>query len=69
MGPKIRKNLTRRCRRQKLIYEINSLPDTDIDILGSAYEEVIQDIMTGKVLGQFFTQPLVKKMMVKLIEF
>ena len=23
--------------------------------------------MTGKVLGQFFTQPLVKKMMVKLI--
>ena len=35
--------------------------------MGNAYEEVIQDIMTGKVLGQFFTQPLVKKMMVKLI--
>ena len=28
---------------------------------------MIQDIMTGKVLGQFFTQPLVKKMMVKII--
>lgn len=41
---------------------------TDYDVLGSAYEEVIQDIMTGKVLGQFFTQPLVKKMMVKLID-
>lgn len=38
------------------------------DVLGNAYEEVIQDIMTGKVLGQFFTPPLVKKMMVELIE-
>ena len=43
------------------------LSNTDYDILGNAYEEVIQDIMTGKILGQFFTQPLIKKMMVKLI--
>ena len=43
------------------------LANTRYDILGNAYEEVIQDIMTGKVLGQFFTQPLVKKMMVQLI--
>ena len=27
----------------------------DDDILGEAYEEVIKDIMTGKVLGQYFT--------------
>jgi len=52
---------------KKLIDKINTLPNTDYDILGNVYEEVIQDIMTGKVLGQFFTQPLVKKMMVKLI--
>jgi type I restriction enzyme M protein len=52
---------------KKLIDKLNTLPSTDADILGNAYEEVIQDIMTGKVLGQFFTQPLVKKMMVKLI--
>jgi type I restriction enzyme S subunit len=54
---------------KKLIDKLNSLniKTTDYDILGNAYEEVIQDIMTGKVLGQFFTQPLVKKMMVKLI--
>ncbi len=54
---------------KKLIDKLNSLnlSNTDYDILGNAYEEVIQDIMTGKVLGQFFTQPLVKKMMVKLI--
>jgi type I restriction-modification system DNA methylase subunit/restriction endonuclease S subunit len=52
---------------KKLIDKLNTLPDTDSDVLGNAYEEVIQDIMTGKVLGQFFTQPLVKKMMVKLI--
>ena len=54
---------------KKLIDKLNSLDltNTDYDVLGNAYEEVIQDIMTGKVLGQFFTQPLIKKMMVKLI--
>lgn len=55
---------------KKLIDKLNSFTfsDTEYDVLGNAYEEVIQDIMTGKVLGQFFTQPLVKKMMVKLID-
>jgi type I restriction-modification system DNA methylase subunit/restriction endonuclease S subunit len=55
---------------QKLFKKLNSihLTDTDCDILGNAYEEVIQDIMTGKVLGQFFTQPLIKKIMIKLID-
>ena len=54
---------------KKLIDKLNSLDlsKTEYDVLGNAYEEVIQDIMTGKVLGQFFTQPLIKKMMVKLI--
>tara|TARA_B100001093_G_scaffold138895_1_gene131489 strand:+ start:2850 stop:4760 length:1911 start_codon:yes stop_codon:yes gene_type:complete len=55
---------------KKLIDRLNSLDlsKTEYDILGNAYEEVIQDIMTGKVLGQFFTQPKVKKLMVKLIK-
>ena len=55
---------------KKLIDKINALDlsKTEYDILGNAYEEVIQDIMTGKVFGQFFTQPLIKKMMVKLID-
>jgi type I restriction-modification system DNA methylase subunit len=54
---------------KKLIDKLNTLDlsQTEYDVLGNAYEEVIKDIMTGKVLGQFFTQPLVKKMMVKLI--
>jgi type I restriction-modification system DNA methylase subunit/restriction endonuclease S subunit len=54
---------------KKLIDKLNSLDlsNTEYDVLGNAYEEVIQDIMTGKILGQFFTQPLIKKMMVKLI--
>jgi len=54
---------------KKIIDKLNALDlsQTEYDVLGNAYEEVIQDIMTGKVLGQFFTQPLVKKMMVKLI--
>jgi len=53
---------------KKIIDKLSTIPETDYDILGNAYEEVIQDIMTGKVLGQFFTQPLVKRMMVKLID-
>jgi type I restriction-modification system DNA methylase subunit/restriction endonuclease S subunit len=55
---------------KKLFNKIDALDVTnsEYDILGSAYEEVIQDIMTGKVLGQFFTQPQVKNMMVKLID-
>ena len=54
---------------KKIIDKLNSfdLSQTEYDVLGNAYEEVIKDIMTGKVLGQFFTPPLIKKMMVKLI--
>jgi type I restriction-modification system DNA methylase subunit len=44
------------------------LKNTEDDVLGNVYEEVIQSIMTGKILGQFFTQPLIKKLMVKLID-
>ena len=60
-------DIQRQSTYKNLINKINTLPETENDILGDAYEEVIQSIMTGKVLGQFFTQPLVKKMMVKLI--
>ena len=54
---------------KNLIDKLNllDLSQIEYDILGNAYEEVIQDIMTGRVFGQFFTQPLVKKIMVKLI--
>ena len=43
------------------------LSETEYDVLGEAYEEVFQDIMTGKVLGQYFTPLKVKDIMVKLI--
>jgi type I restriction enzyme S subunit len=54
---------------KSIISKLNSLDLSNIeyDILGSAYEEVAKDNMTGKTLGQFFTQPLVKKLMVELI--
>ncbi len=54
---------------KKIIDKLNSLDlsQTEYDVLGNAYEEVIQNIMTGKALGQYFTQPLVKNLMVKLI--
>ena len=63
-------DIKRQSTYKKLIDKLNSLDlsQNEYDVLGNAYEEVIQDIMTGKVLGQFFTQPLVKKMMVKLID-
>jgi type I restriction-modification system DNA methylase subunit len=55
---------------KKLIDKIASVDFTAFseDILGEAYEEVIKDIMTGKVLGQFFTPPEVKEFMVDLID-
>jgi type I restriction-modification system DNA methylase subunit len=45
-------------------FEFERLPE---DIQGHAYEQIIKDLMVGKILGQFFTQPIVKDMMVDLI--
>lgn len=55
---------------KKLIDNLDTidLSSTNYDVLGNAYEAVIKDIMTGKVLGQFFTQPEVKDIMVNLIK-
>ena len=55
---------------KKLIDKFNSIDisNTEYDILGNAYEEVIQHIMTGKVFGQFFTMPNLKELMVNLID-
>ncbi len=53
----------------KIIDRINSFnfEKIDHDILGAAYEEVIQDLMTGKVLGQYFTPTKIKNMMIQLV--
>jgi type I restriction-modification system DNA methylase subunit len=63
-------DITNQSTYKKLINKLNSFDFESIeaDILGEAYEEVIQDVMIGKTLGQFFTPPKVKKMMVKLID-
>ena len=55
---------------KKLIDKLNSidLDHVDYDVLGEVYEQVIQSVMRGKVLGQFFTQPMVKKLMVTLVD-
>ena len=55
---------------KKLIDKLNTFKFEEIetDVLGEVYEEVIQDIMTGKVLGQYFTPTKIKKMMIKLID-
>lgn len=63
-------DITNQSTYKKLITKLSSFDFESIeaDILGEAYEEVIQDVMIGKTLGQFFTPPKVKKMMVKLID-
>ena len=52
---------------KKLIDKLAEVDLSQCDALGEAYEEVIKDIMTGKVLGQFFTNPLIRKKMVKIV--
>ena len=54
---------------KKLFNKLNSIDflQFDYDIMGDAYEDMFQLVMTGKVLGQFFTPPRVKNMMIKLI--
>ena len=52
---------------KRLIDAVNSIPETTADVLGDAYEDVIKDLMKGKVLGQFFTNTKIKKVMIKLV--
>jgi len=63
-------DITNQSTYKKLITKLNAFDFESIeeDVLGEAYEEVIKDVMIGKTLGQFFTPPKVKKMMVKLID-
>lgn len=51
-----------------IVKNINEIPENDFDILGEAYENFLQYGSLGKDLGQFFTPPIVKNMMIKLIE-
>ena len=54
----------------KLIKEISKINFTLIeqDIQGEAYEDILKDTLTGKVLGQFFTPPILKKICVELVK-
>jgi type I restriction enzyme M protein len=63
-------DITNQSTYKKLITKLNTFDFESIeeDVLGEAYEEVIKDVMIGKTLGQFFTPPKVKKMMVRLID-
>jgi len=63
-------DITNQSTYKKLINKLNTFnfENVEADILGEAYEEVIQDVMIGKTLGQFFTPPKIKKIMVKLID-
>lgn len=63
-------DITHKTTYKKIIDLLNNYPfeKTEADILGEAYGTVVQNVMTGKTLGQFFTPHKVTKMMVKLID-
>ena len=63
-------DITHQSTYTKLFKKLNEFDFSSIeaDIQGEAYEEVVKDIMTGKVLGQFFTPPEVKQMMVEWVK-
>ncbi len=62
-------DIQRQSTYKKLINKLNDIDLTHVedDVLGDSYEDVIKDIMVGKVFGQFFTPLHAKKLMVKLI--
>jgi type I restriction enzyme M protein len=62
-------DIRRQSTYKALIDLINSFDFAAVeeDVLGEAYEDVIKNVMIGKDLGQFFTPPAVKQMMVDLI--
>lgn len=63
-------DITKQSNYKKLITKLNDLDlsRTEQDVLGDAYEALIQQMgETGKGFGQFFTPLLIKKMMIKLI--
>lgn len=62
-------DIQRQSTYKKLIDKLNDIDLTHVedDVLGDSYEDVIKDIMVGKVFGQFFTPLHAKKLMVKLI--
>lgn len=55
---------------RRLIDKLNlyDLFNIEHDILGHAYEDVIQASNTNKTLGQFFTLPIIKNFMIKLLD-
>ena len=62
-------DIQRQSTYKKLIDKLNDidLSHVEEDVLGDSYEDVIKDIMVGKVFGQFFTPLHAKKIMVRLI--
>lgn len=63
-------DIKRKITYKKLIKEISKINFSNIeqDIQGEAYEDILKDTMTGKVLGQFFTPPIIKKLCVDLVK-
>ena len=63
-------NIKRAKTFKTIIEKLNSFDFSkcSYDILGHSYEQVITHIMTGKVLGQFFTLPSVKNLMIDIMK-
>jgi type I restriction-modification system DNA methylase subunit/restriction endonuclease S subunit len=63
-------NITHKSTYSKIFKIFNGFDfsSVGVDIQGEAYEEVVKDIMTGKVLGQYFTPPIIKEFIINKIK-
>jgi type I restriction enzyme S subunit len=61
--------ITKQSTYRKLIDKLMQFDFTNIehDVLGDAYEDILKKVMTGKVLGQFFTPTLFKNFVIELV--
>jgi len=62
-------DIQRQTTFKKIIKKLNEIKfeDYDSDTIGDSYENFLKGIMTGKILGQFFTQPIIKLFMIELV--
>lgn len=50
----------------KKLHDFN-FTNLDIDVQGDAYQHFIKSLMTGQTLGKYFTPPLLKNIIIDLV--
>lgn len=62
-------DITKGSTYKRLVKCLNKIDFTQIesDVQGDIYQDIIKNIMTGKTMGQFFTPPIMKDIMIELV--